>query len=288
MGHRVPSSDFRGSRWVLDPDDFAIGPEGPDPPPSDLVAESIWSGIVDAPTDAGIRTSDHHGSQLRLQHELWGGLFDIAEQLQQGPLYDAVLDAADEVQAATFESLHGYYRPALSSLRTAMDVLLTGLCCELAPTRPEVAKYLAAPESFEISFGMACDLAVKASIVTSLEGELKAAVGDTFFSQKGMTPGEGWVRRLYGMLSKYSHSRSGRTSVSIWNSNGPVYVPSAFDRITLLFVEVVAMMCLLVKLGRSAFQLPIYFADNVFTSPQIRPPAVVNEARRLLWSRDLQ
>jgi hypothetical protein len=57
---------------VLDSDDFDITDDKPDPPPSDLIHEKTWAGLTRLSDDVSIRTSDHHGAQLKLLHELWG------------------------------------------------------------------------------------------------------------------------------------------------------------------------------------------------------------------------
>lgn len=284
MGHQVPKDDFRAARWVLDPDDFAVSSGDPDPLPSDLVAPSVWSGIIDLPTDVSIRTSDHHGSLLALDHRLWESCIDMLDPLKpKTPLFAAVLDAADEFQACTFNALHGFYRPAIGCLRSVLDLTLTALCCELAPARPEVRAYLANPQATEIPLGVACDLIAQVQSVNELESHLESAASDTLFRQKNQQPGEGWVRRLYGILSKYSHSRAGRTSGDMWQSNGPVYVPRAFRRATLLSIEVAAVMCLLIKIGRPSSSLSAAMRADVFENPDVKAPAVSAAAYQLLF-----
>src|SRR5262249_36618641 len=182
MGHAVPREDFRSTRWVLDPDDFALSSGEPDPPPSDLVEENVWSGIIGLPTDVSIRTSDHHGTLLALHYGLWGGCIDLLEPLKaKTPLFSAMLDAADEFSASTFNALHGFYRPAMGCLRSVIDLMLTGLCCELVPNRPEVCSYLSDPQATEIPLGAACDLIAQVAAVKALEEQLETAVADTLF-----------------------------------------------------------------------------------------------------------
>jgi hypothetical protein len=60
MVHRLPLTDFRARRSVLDPDDFAGGDDLPDPPPSDLIDPDTWQGIVGLPDDVSVRTSNRH------------------------------------------------------------------------------------------------------------------------------------------------------------------------------------------------------------------------------------
>lgn len=68
MTKELSQSDFRAVRIVLEPEDFALGADEPDPPPSDLIAEKTWHGIMDLPDDVAIRTSDHNGKLLGVEH----------------------------------------------------------------------------------------------------------------------------------------------------------------------------------------------------------------------------
>jgi hypothetical protein len=63
MSRPLPTSDFRAIRIVLEPDDFALSSGEPDPPPSDLIDENIWHGIMTLPDDVSVRTSNHYGSE---------------------------------------------------------------------------------------------------------------------------------------------------------------------------------------------------------------------------------
>jgi len=64
MSKKLALTDFRAVRVVLEPEDFALGGDEPDPPPSDLIAAETWSGITVLPDDVAIRTSDHNGLAL--------------------------------------------------------------------------------------------------------------------------------------------------------------------------------------------------------------------------------
>ena len=52
------NNDFRNKRYKLPPEAFAIGPDGPDPEPKDIIEHDIWQGIIFLPDDVSIRTSD--------------------------------------------------------------------------------------------------------------------------------------------------------------------------------------------------------------------------------------
>jgi hypothetical protein len=70
VSKKVPLKDFRARRSKLERHEFAIS-EGQDAPPSQLIDEVVWHGIMHLPEDVSIRISDHNGTRLRLLHGLW-------------------------------------------------------------------------------------------------------------------------------------------------------------------------------------------------------------------------
>jgi len=84
------------------------------------------------PDDVAIRTSDHHGSQLATLGSLWGDWLEAMGN-QHDELFARMLDAADCFQASTFDSLHGYYRSALSNLRSGIELVAIGSLGNLTP-----------------------------------------------------------------------------------------------------------------------------------------------------------
>src|SRR5262249_53140119 len=123
MSHALPWGDFRARRSVLDPDDFALSDEEPDRPPSDPIDETVWDSIVGLPDDVSIRTSEHHGTALKVQQGLLAAwisalTFEVFGEKPMDPAAHAVLDVGDELQAATYEILTGYYHQAANSLRS--------------------------------------------------------------------------------------------------------------------------------------------------------------------------
>ena len=72
----MPLSDFRAIRYVMESDDFALSDDGPAPPPSDLIPEDDWHGIMDVPGDVAISTTNHQGKRIAALHKLteaWTG-----------------------------------------------------------------------------------------------------------------------------------------------------------------------------------------------------------------------
>ena len=82
--------------------------------PTDLIAEDVWNGIMHLPDDVAITTSNNHGSQIAALYFLWGDFIKAIGD-EQDELFSGMLDAVDCFQASTFDSLHGYYRSALST-----------------------------------------------------------------------------------------------------------------------------------------------------------------------------
>jgi hypothetical protein len=46
---------------------------------------------------------------------------------EQDALFTPMVDAVDCFQSSTFDSFHGYYRSALSNLRTVLELIAIGL-----------------------------------------------------------------------------------------------------------------------------------------------------------------
>jgi hypothetical protein len=136
MTKPLPLDDFRAVRIILEPDDFALS-FGKEPPPSDLIDKETWQGITILPDDVSIRTSNHHGNLLKILYSLWGAWIEAVGE-NQDFLYDTILDAADEFQATTFNSLAGYYRQAIGCLRSALELITIGAYCQICG---EAAKY---------------------------------------------------------------------------------------------------------------------------------------------------
>lgn len=253
MSRSLPTSDFRAIRIVLEPDDFALSSGEPDLPPSDLIDQNIWHGIITLPDDVSVRTSNHYGSELKTMYELWGvwleAIGDGEDQLSR-----AMVETIDEAQAIIFNTVHGYYRQAIGCLRNMLDLVALGSYCQICHKIPEFDAWLNGQE--EIRFGTACDGLWQATCVQPLSAHLHAKLNDSFFDPKTKSDSGGWARRLYAQLSKYTHSRPPATNAFLWSSNGPIFVPRVFWLTFKLYCETFALCYLLVKLTRPTFILP--------------------------------
>lgn len=139
MPKRAPYTDFRTIRALL-PDEVFLLVNGPRPGPADLVTEDVWHGIMHLPDDVAITTSNHHGSQLAALYLLWGDLLEAIGD-EQDELFTGMLDAADCFRASTFDSLHGYYRSALSNLRSALELVVIGSLGNLSPNDKDYLRW---------------------------------------------------------------------------------------------------------------------------------------------------
>lgn len=284
MVKQVPSDNFRAVRRVLEPEDFAAGPDTPDPPPSDLVDEATWQGIVGLPEDVSIRTSDHHGSELSELFQLRGA-WSEAIGSSRDQLWETMLDAIFELSAATFDLLHGYYRQAIGCLRNTLELVINGAYCQVTNNVKLFQEWRNG--DIEIGFGKACDNLENAPSVGPLNRYLERKMNDSLFDRKDRkqpASKPGLARQLYSELSDYSHSRPGFTTVDLWGgSNGPIYVPKAFTLTFDLHLRVYALGYLLVKLGRPHFTLPVE-ALQLFKPNATGPMAVAYAAYSYLFA----
>ncbi len=281
MPHPIPLEDFRSRRYVFDPEDFAWGPEEPDPPPSDLIEEDVWSGIMHLTDDVAIRTSNEYGTLLKWMYDLWGSWFEAIGE-EQDPIWHAMLDTGDELQAITFNALHGFYRQAIGGLRNVVELMTVGLDFQFRreTATEEFAKWRAG--DLETLFGKACDRLIAATAVQPLRAYLKRELEDGIFEQKTPERPGGWARRLYETLSNYAHSRPSYTMGDLWESNGPVFVPEVFVRTASLFFETVTYSYILVKLGRTRFELP-ESVGRLFSDEHIQPTKIAHLSYDFLY-----
>ena len=163
-------------------------PTDPDATPSDLVDERTWLGIQQLPDDVSIRTSNEHGRVLKLLHDEWGNWIESTG----GPdacdlIFDAMLDAGDELHAATFCTLHGYHRQAIASLRGAIETVTIGAYCQVEGLSQQFHEWQDGLR--ELSFGRALDALRRSAPGTATDNYLKQRVNDSLFQSKNPTVG---------------------------------------------------------------------------------------------------
>lgn len=251
MVRKLPAADFRARRMVLEPDDFALNDGSPEPVPTDLVEEKVWHGIMDIADDVAIRTTSHQGSRVGLLYELWGGWLEaVPEKSMVGY---AMLDCSDDFAASILSLLHGFYKQAITTLRSALETMVLACACQ-------VTRDTAGWEDWEA--GKQFDFArtrhrLRASpIFKGLEDRAQAAVGQTLFAdRKGAYLG-GWVTSLYGRLSNHTHSRGDTSNAAMWRSNGPIYSAVGMRISYHSYLETYAALMLMAKAAVPTLTLP--------------------------------
>jgi hypothetical protein len=289
MSEQADQPDFRAKRRRLPPDAFALGPEGPDPAPEDLIEEPVWSSIISLPDDVSLRTADHHGSHLKAMHELWSAWIESVGD-DQDSLYYVMPDAGDEYQACLFNSLCGFYRVGASCLRSALELTCHGAYFQLrsAPgDTGEVVEWKQRGKGGK-SFKDLCKYFREQPQAKRLEDHLVAELYDSYrpwsvFGRKSPQRASSWAERLYRELSSFAHSGPNHSSAAKWDgSNGPIYVHRSFGTVYTLYLETMALCHVLVKLARPAFQLP-RAARHLFAGSPVLPSKVAVYSYEFLW-----
>ena len=237
MAKRRSSKDFRYSRAFLPDDVFALV-EGKRSGPTGLVSEDVWNEIMHLPDDVALTTSNHHGLQLAALQTLWGDWIEAHGDDHEEALFEVMLDATDCFQSSTFDALHGYYRSALSNLRSALELAAIGTLGNLEPTNEAYLRWK--DKGATLAFP---DCRKRLRRLTA------EPVSSLLFKQGG------WMEDLYYQLCAYAHSRPDASDGAIWESNGPVYSGAAFMRAFGSQTATYAACFHLVKVGRPAFVL---------------------------------
>jgi len=222
--------------------------------PTNPVDKTTWHGIVDLPDDVSIRTSNHQGTILKELYALQSTWTSHAIGDDQDILFEVLLYTIDELDAALFNVLHGYYRQAIGCLRNMVELVLFGTHCQMAQDTTLFEQWQTGQH--ENSFGGICTLLLQYAPVQALNAFLRSTVNDAIIDRRNAPQSGGWARRLYAELCEYSHSRPDATNVGLWRSNGPIYVPRAFMITASLYAETLAFCYLLIKLVRPALTLP--------------------------------
>ena len=278
MHSRLPLTDFRALRVVLGGHDPAADDQDPDPSPHDRIGEETWHRLLAQPSDVSITVSEYHGSMLAVQDHLrqvwWEAHLPIVEAPNDPVLY-AMQDVAGEFHAAIFDSLHGFYRQSIGSLRSCVEFMLEGCAKALIPEQNVKG-------SGGFSFRREADLIRRSARMRTLDDQLSATCGKRLFAVEPEAAGAGWVGDLYGRLSEYTHARPGRTLLDTWESAGPVYVYSMVRECHSFFVEVFCAACILAAVGRPSVILPNRAAKLIKQS-RVEPTDLALAALRTLY-----
>ncbi len=243
--------DFRARRAVLTRGDFLIARK-PAEPASDRIDKATWDSVVTLPDDVSVRTTDYHGTTVRQLHELWGAWIECYGE-NKDCLFPVMLDAADDFQAATYAALTGYYRLSVSAVRSALELVAIGAWAQVCGEFRDFEDWRAGKRT--LSLGRACDGLIDGA--RTLESDLRQIVGDSLFAQKGPKDGGGFLRRIFDGISNFTHARPGSTDGDMRNSNGPIYVRTAFQHVSWIEFEAFALCYVLVLLARPSVPNPL-------------------------------
>lgn len=276
MTRPLPLNDFRAVRVVLEPCDFALGSDEPDPPASDLIAREHWASIMDISDDVAIRTSDHNGRFIGEAYWLWSRWIEAIGTVDDA-LSAPMIDSTDDLQASLFDSLHGYYRTAFSALRSVLELMTIGMCGMLGD-----AKRYADWRSglVEFPFGSACDWLSNAPVLSGFNKSMRSAGYPSLWDQKSGSSQGGYGRRLYKDFCDYAHSRPGFTDFDLRVSNGPIYARKAFMSWYYAYLRTVSFCSIVLHLTRPNIDRSLIvdlFADD----SNILPPDLIEAYRRL-------
>ena len=240
MTKKLPLKDFRAVRSKLEPHEFAIEPQ--EVTASDLVDMDVWHGIIDLPEDVSIRISDHNGLRLQLMYQLGEDWVEaIGDPDEPDEIFNFLLEAADCFQGTTFNFLHGFYRIALTELRTALELVMIGTYGALYPTDKD---YLEWKSGQSENFGFT-------RCRKRLFGNLKKAQAKWMFEDGEL------LALAFQTLCTYTHARPGADYGALWQSNGPVYNDAAIRLTFFSSLSVHALSYLLIRLARPDFIMPV-------------------------------
>jgi hypothetical protein len=212
--------------------------------------------------DVTLRTADHHGVSLKHAYEAWGFwvclVLDaqrLADDLSTDPLVVASSGAVDEFQASIHAALTGFYRQSIGTLRSVVESMLAAVYFKRFGDPEGLEAWLGGHEERRFGIGSARQRLRTLTPFNTFGEDEESLLGD-----------EGWLSWLYGLLSAFVHGRpthvdeSGvvlaTTNAGIWQSNGPIYVPRAFEFWETLFVDTMLLALLLAGLSDERIAAP--------------------------------
>lgn len=274
--------DFRYRRFKLPPEAFALRPDGPIPPPRDVVNEAAWREIVTLPDDVSIRTSDDFGTELKAMGQLWGSVIEMCNTTDD-PLFHTVLYIADSLQACMFNALCGFYRVAASCLRAGIEYSVAGTYLQMERSKADAQRWQKG--DLEIMFDTACRKLSGNVQVRMLEDYLSKEMQYSIFKQRNKKTDPGWARALFSELSNFVHGRPTYSEGDLWEgSNGPIFISASFGRIYAHYLDVCALFYTLAKLCRPEMTLPSE-SHWLFKSRNIHPSKVSVYCFEYLWGK---
>jgi hypothetical protein len=263
-GVDLQDGDFRRLRRYLAPHLFAWPGEDNEPetypPPTDLVPEEQWDHLMILPTDVALKSSSYEGSIVSRLARLDSDWIFSWPEPGEAPFMDEVsLLASEEFNALVFNALHGYYRQAIGCLRNALETLITAAGLAVTGNHELFNRWRNGEQ--QIAFGQARAWLRDSTLGRQVESD--AAPHSVF--------GDGdssWTKSRYARLCAYAHSQAGYNNADFWESNGPVFVPSALIIVEQEFRETLALSYLLLRLAWQEYR-PGPGTQGIMAGPKI-------------------
>jgi hypothetical protein len=152
----LPDDDFRRIRRYLAPHVYATwrvdDPDEPDlwAPPDDMIPKDDWDGIMTLPTDVVLKTTSYEGSLTHRLHQIasdW--VWATPMEPDTAPfMHEPAIIAGEELDAAVFNAVHGYYRQAFSCMRNVLEVMAIAAGLAAARMKDEFAEWRNGKEIF--------------------------------------------------------------------------------------------------------------------------------------------
>jgi hypothetical protein len=122
-------------------------------------------------------------------------------------LINGMLDANDCFQCANFDLLHGFYRAAISTLRTALELLMIGTFGNVRPTNK---LYESWKKGMQERLGFS---------------ECRRQLGEIYKGTKieWLFTKNAFPALIYADLCRFTHARPDAFDGALWKRNGPVY-----------------------------------------------------------------
>ena len=174
-----------------------------------------------------------------------------------------MLDAHDEIQAALYNCLTGYHRFSVGGMRNVLELVAIGCWAEVCGRKKEFHDWRKG--KLQLGLGRSCDGLIAGP--ASLESHLKSTVNDALFAHRnsaarGAAIHGGYVRRIFSGLSEFAHSRPNYNDFHFRESNGPIYVKSAFNHVAWLHFETIAIAYVLALIARPKMRILPAFRDS--------------------------
>ena len=238
-GVDLKSGDFRKARRYLHPKHYALTSRYS--PPTDLIKERDWDGLMVLPTTVLLESTSYTGSLVSRLYRLHSKWLDSIPQEGTAPYMEEVaLLACDEFDALVFNAAHGWYRQAIGCLRNALEMLTIAAALSVTNNKPLYVQWRQAGK--EIGFGQGRAWLRDSTLGQQVEADAapEAVFGDVATS---------WTKSRYRQLCAYAHSQSGYNNADFWESNGPVYSRTALEVVEREFRATLALCYLLLRLG---------------------------------------